>query len=1034
MEQQVNIQIMCNVADEVQDPIVQLKSQERFLTSIMIETIKDLGVVEVKNLGHGAFGSTGIFRHLRSQKHVVVKAIIFQDDSELETAKEEVIIMQQLKSEFVVRCYGYFVKEKSINIVMEYCPGGDLQNFIDNLYREHKITKNNQLKIGDFGVSKTLDEQDYAHTVAGTRLFLSPEMLKKESYTEKVDLWSLGIILYILVELQHPFDTQNEINLVQSITNHPPAPFVHLKNETAKQLILSLLNKSGISQALFEDGLLKGKTPTTKTNCALALCWLHCGILIPNELNDVITRLKEVIKENEIDLQYKALYALSQLAKCQQNHSRILENEFMKDIALFVRSDKPEARLASLQFLVLHKKKKKEESKQAKELCSWITCRDELESFIRLNKESDGKDLSEKQEIIKEGGLKDVCSVLHRGKDGSNDIEFAVIKGCEITDNLLSWNNPQLQITAEEKEFIDSLITFLSAFPLNKICPQHLSSISNFSAQNIELCSYLMKKGIIAVMNKIIECKDEQIIEICLSVIQTVIEHYQYTTKIGQSIPCLKTLDDGGTINRLTRIMKLNTYTNNNINKRAILTLGFAYKGIQLSADISEDIVNGLKQIVSDPKDKLFNSSIHCIGSILQFKDNHPILLSLNIITDVVNLLRDHQNQSVEYLSSYLSVLSIIFQVSTEETRNTVKTIVPIELMRELSHHQNVLIQSNSKEIVSWIIKSSDMKLMAALLQQLKELKPEYRGDIGEQGGLKDSCDVIRRIRIQEDGLEGVTDTVCNAVQLMLDRNPHLVPIALVKDGIVDQFVAFIEGSNVNENISNKIEILRIVTNQGQVSELCEMFRRGMIRSVRKHMDNEDQQTVLKASEIIERIIQAGSNNTKEGLTNEFKQEIERDGTLQQLVDLFKSDKISGNVKDNIAFSISFLFKASQLPTQCSTPIINHLKVVQSVGDENINKRIFQALVCLTESGANHSQILSNDFTKELAQHLRDRQNEKTCLGSLHLVGTLLKYGSDEIRSAIKADVSGTLGRQLSFNRNKYIAQAAKEMYELISK
>lgn len=49
------------------------------------------------------------------------------------------------------------------------------------------------------------------------------------------------------------------------------------------------------------------------------------------------------------------------------------------------------------------------------------------------------------------------------------------------------------------------------------------------------------------------------------------------------------------------------------------------------------------------------------------------------------------------------------------------------------------------------------------------------------------------------------------------------------------------------------------------------MFRRGMIRSVRKHMDNEDQQTVLKASEIIERIIQAGSNNTKEGLTNEFK-------------------------------------------------------------------------------------------------------------------------------------------------------------------
>lgn len=122
------------------------------------------------------------------------------------------------------------------------------------------------------------------------------------------------------------------------------------------------------------------------------------------------------------------------------------------------------------------------------------------------------------------------------------------------------------------------------------------------------------------------------------------------------------------------------------------------------------------------------------------FGMNFYLFIYLNILFFIINiyLIRqyfstsDHQNQSVEYLSSYLSVLSIIFQVSTEETRNTVKTIVPIELMRELSHHQNVLIQSNSKEIVSWIIKSSDMKLMAALLQQLKELKPEYRGDIGE--------------------------------------------------------------------------------------------------------------------------------------------------------------------------------------------------------------------------------------------------------------------------------------------------------------
>ncbi|KAA6360163.1 MAG: putative protein kinase domain protein, partial [Streblomastix strix] len=143
--------------------------------------------------------------------------------------KKEVIVMQKLKNKFVVRCYGYFLKEKSINIVMEYCQKGDLQKYIDELKKEHKIiyeqeffyfaaqlasgisffhsrkiihrdlkpsnifiSGNNRLKIGDFGLSKVVDEQDYANTIIGTRIFLSPEMLQKWSYTEKVDQWSLG--------------------------------------------------------------------------------------------------------------------------------------------------------------------------------------------------------------------------------------------------------------------------------------------------------------------------------------------------------------------------------------------------------------------------------------------------------------------------------------------------------------------------------------------------------------------------------------------------------------------------------------------------------------------------------------------------------------------------------------------------------------------------------------------------------------------------------------------------------------------------
>ncbi|KAA6327363.1 MAG: hypothetical protein EZS28_053826, partial [Streblomastix strix] len=100
--------------------------------------------IEERSLGHGAFGNVSIFHDARSKdtqspKQFIIKSIIFHDESDLEASKKEVSVMENLKSQFVVKCYGYFIKEKTINIVMEYCKKGDLQKFIDNLQKEHKI-------------------------------------------------------------------------------------------------------------------------------------------------------------------------------------------------------------------------------------------------------------------------------------------------------------------------------------------------------------------------------------------------------------------------------------------------------------------------------------------------------------------------------------------------------------------------------------------------------------------------------------------------------------------------------------------------------------------------------------------------------------------------------------------------------------------------------------------------------------------------------------------------------------------------------
>ena len=67
--------------------------------------------------------------------------------------------------------------------------------------------KNNVLKLGDFGISKALPkEEDMAHSILGTPLFMPPEVAKGHAYDSKADIWAFGVIIYELTTLKKPFD------------------------------------------------------------------------------------------------------------------------------------------------------------------------------------------------------------------------------------------------------------------------------------------------------------------------------------------------------------------------------------------------------------------------------------------------------------------------------------------------------------------------------------------------------------------------------------------------------------------------------------------------------------------------------------------------------------------------------------------------------------------------------------------------------------------------------------------------------------
>jgi serine/threonine-protein kinase ULK/ATG1 len=154
-----------------------------------------------------------------------------------EMVKKEISIMKELDHKNIVRYIDDFRDKGEWYIVLEYCGKGDLDHFkqkvgkipeqhckmfiegiLEALVELHKkkiahrdlklanilITDDYKLKLADFGFSKDY-ESGYMKTFCGSPITMAPEILKRETYNEKCDVWSLGVITYMLLYRIPPF-------------------------------------------------------------------------------------------------------------------------------------------------------------------------------------------------------------------------------------------------------------------------------------------------------------------------------------------------------------------------------------------------------------------------------------------------------------------------------------------------------------------------------------------------------------------------------------------------------------------------------------------------------------------------------------------------------------------------------------------------------------------------------------------------------------------------------------------------------------
>ena len=243
--------------------------------------IKDYLIKE--RLGVGSFGTVYKVQKKSNNKIFVIKQIplIGLNEKEIKKVNSEAKILSLVKSPYIVRYYESFEENNHLNIVMEYCDGGDLSEFIIKnkstnillkediiwnifikiliglaelhknkiLHRDLKtmnifLTKKLDIKIGDFGVAKILSQSNFANTIIGTPYYLSPELCEQLPYNDKSDVWALGCILYELCTYSHPFNAEFQTALLLKILQKQPKPINKYYSANLQKLINLLLDKN----------------------------------------------------------------------------------------------------------------------------------------------------------------------------------------------------------------------------------------------------------------------------------------------------------------------------------------------------------------------------------------------------------------------------------------------------------------------------------------------------------------------------------------------------------------------------------------------------------------------------------------------------------------------------------------------------------------------------------------------------------------------------------------------------------------------
>jgi len=248
--------------------------------------------------------------------NVAIKVIDKKKVEDMNDITREIEIMENCQHPNVIRLYEIFDEKEKMNLVMELVTGGELfdeivsrgsftekdsarvmgtlcsaLSYLHSKQVVHRDLKPEnillackkeeappgtepEIKVADFGLARVISDKDMMRTACGTPGYVAPEVLKNKGYSSgAVDLWSAGVILYILLCGFPPFYEEELPALFDQILKGRydfPAPWWDNISQGAKDLVKGLLTVDPkmrlTAEQVLRDPWICGNAPDTVIN------------------------------------------------------------------------------------------------------------------------------------------------------------------------------------------------------------------------------------------------------------------------------------------------------------------------------------------------------------------------------------------------------------------------------------------------------------------------------------------------------------------------------------------------------------------------------------------------------------------------------------------------------------------------------------------------------------------------------------------------------------------------------------------------